>query len=269
MAAIFRTGLAVHQTKRVDEDITLDGARRLAAQCDSRWTEVYLNKKSRLVSFVRDDDRINVCYTTGTVGTVLSHPEHGRTQLFRTKVDMNMLSQLFGNPRMHTQCVYYDTKGKARVYERLVSEDGSPVTDDVVTALRTQVASIDQEIENLKLHRAALVETIEDTRRKRKEEERERARKALEETMRLVAASAKIKWSSKEAGKQLLIDEERIDRRRELTFCMNQNLHDFLESIDLREASRIVAHPEYEMFTDFVLHPVVRNEYDFLESASA
>lgn len=64
----------------VDGPITLSGARRLASACLDGWTEVYHKEKSRIVSFVREDARINVYYTTGTVATVLTHPIRGRLQ---------------------------------------------------------------------------------------------------------------------------------------------------------------------------------------------
>jgi hypothetical protein len=73
-----------------------DLARRLLAR------EIYLNETSRVVSFVRDGTRINVYYTTATVGTCLDHPTQGKTQLFRRGVTLEGLEQIFLNPRVHT-----------------------------------------------------------------------------------------------------------------------------------------------------------------------
>lgn len=86
--------------------LSLQSVRRLAT--DERWKEAYFNEKSRVVSFVRAGEieeraRINVYYTTGTVGTCLNHPKQGRTQLFRRNVKtLEELRAIFQNPRIHT-----------------------------------------------------------------------------------------------------------------------------------------------------------------------
>lgn len=74
-----------------------------------------MNEKARLVLFVRGCNRINVYYTTSTVATVFTQPGRGLAQLFCVKVDVNMLSQLFHNPRIHTGHGYYDARGKSCV----------------------------------------------------------------------------------------------------------------------------------------------------------
>ncbi|GAX22786.1 hypothetical protein FisN_11Hu323 [Fistulifera solaris] len=72
-----------------------------------RYTEIMLNDVSRVISFRRDRARINVYYSTGTVGTCLSHPTKGKTQLFRRDVTLQELKQLFQDPRLHTGKGYY------------------------------------------------------------------------------------------------------------------------------------------------------------------
>lgn len=65
-----------------------------------------------MISFVkgkRDDDswvRINVWYTTMTVGTCLTHPIQGKTQLFRRRVSRELLEKILKNPRIHTRKGY-------------------------------------------------------------------------------------------------------------------------------------------------------------------
>ncbi len=59
-----------------------------------------------LVSFRKDGARLNLYYTTGTVGTSLDHPKKGKTQMFRKGVDMELLEKLFKNPRLHTRKGY-------------------------------------------------------------------------------------------------------------------------------------------------------------------
>lgn len=65
-----------------------------------------------LVSFRKEIDgypaRINVYTTKMTVGTALNHPKQGKTQLFRKKVDEDLMCKIFDNPRVHT------TKGYQR-----------------------------------------------------------------------------------------------------------------------------------------------------------
>ena len=86
--------------------LNLERVRKLARE--EGLTEVYFNEDSRVVSFVKqyvngeDSARINVYWTTGTVGTCLNHPRQGRTQLFRRNMDLKSLAQIFRNPRIHT-----------------------------------------------------------------------------------------------------------------------------------------------------------------------
>jgi len=63
-----------------------------------------------VISFRKGDSspiRINVYWTTGTVGTCLDHPRQGKTQLFRRNVDLSTLREIFKNPRVHTGAGYY------------------------------------------------------------------------------------------------------------------------------------------------------------------
>lgn len=74
--------------------------RRIAGVCG--WQEVQFNHDSRVIGFVRGVERVNVYYTTGTVGTCIDHPRRGQTQLFRRNQSMHDLAQIFNNPRVHT-----------------------------------------------------------------------------------------------------------------------------------------------------------------------
>jgi len=84
---------------------TLEQVRRIARE---DYMEIYFNETSKIVSFCPEYDsddnavRINVYWTTGTVGTCLDHPRQGKTQLFRRNVDLSTLRLLFQNPRYHT-----------------------------------------------------------------------------------------------------------------------------------------------------------------------
>lgn len=66
------------------------------------YEEVQFNESSRVIGFRRADERVNVYYTTGTVGTALAHPRKGKTQLFRRNCSMERLLKIFDDPRTHT-----------------------------------------------------------------------------------------------------------------------------------------------------------------------
>ena len=74
------------------------------------YKEVCHNEVSRMLSFQKESIRINVYYTTGTVGTCLNHPRSGKTQLFRRNVSKSSLQAIFANPRVHTGDGYYKRK---------------------------------------------------------------------------------------------------------------------------------------------------------------
>ena len=63
-----------------------------------------------MVSFKKGDARVNVYWTKMTVGTCINHPSKGKTQLFRRKVSLRQLEQIFNNPRLHTGKGYYIKK---------------------------------------------------------------------------------------------------------------------------------------------------------------
>jgi hypothetical protein len=86
---------------------TIDEVRRIAEL--NEYVELSLNETSHVLSFCNQSGsaRINVYYTTGTVGTCLRHPQKGKTQLFRREVDVELLNRIFRNPRGHTGKGYY------------------------------------------------------------------------------------------------------------------------------------------------------------------
>ena len=79
-----------------------------------------------MISFRKESVRINVYYTTRTVGTCLNHPARGKTQLFRREVTMNQLAQIFENPRSHTGKGYYY---RQNVRQQWKTDDGSLTSD--------------------------------------------------------------------------------------------------------------------------------------------
>lgn len=74
------------------------------------WEEILPRKNPAMVSFLRDNERINVFHTTGTVATCIDHPVKGKTQLFRRNIDLKKLEEIFAKPRIHTGKGYYRAK---------------------------------------------------------------------------------------------------------------------------------------------------------------
>lgn len=75
--------------------------------CINGWVYIDHQENIKMLSFAKDGDRVNVYYSTMTVGTCINHHKQGKTQLFRKKVSMKMLMQIFKNPRVHTKTGYY------------------------------------------------------------------------------------------------------------------------------------------------------------------
>ncbi len=73
----------------------------------NRWEEIDLQPTNKLISFRKYDTRLNIYYSTFTVGTCLDHPIKGKTQLFRKNVEWGELEKVFSNPRAHTGKGYY------------------------------------------------------------------------------------------------------------------------------------------------------------------
>jgi len=55
----------------------------------------------------RFDCRINIYITKMSVTTYLDHPKNGRGQLYRKNVNVELLTGIFENPRIHTGIGYY------------------------------------------------------------------------------------------------------------------------------------------------------------------
>jgi hypothetical protein len=87
--------------------LKLEDVRSLAAF--DNYKEIQHNSTSRVIIFRNPSGstQVNVYYTTGTVGTCLNHPKQGKTQLFRRGVvNLDMLAEIFQNPRIHTGVGY-------------------------------------------------------------------------------------------------------------------------------------------------------------------
>lgn len=66
------------------------------------WQVIGYQDDIKMMSFKKAGMRVNVYTTKMTVGTCLVHPKKGATQLFRKNVNLELLREIFKNPRVHT-----------------------------------------------------------------------------------------------------------------------------------------------------------------------
>jgi hypothetical protein len=111
-------------------ELDVEAVRRAAVQ--GGLHEIYFNQTSRVVSFAPNPDdpraltRINIYYSTGTVGMCLEHPQQGKTQLFRRDVSMPLLRELMQDPRLHTGTGYHRRNVRQRLDPCVVCLDKQP-----------------------------------------------------------------------------------------------------------------------------------------------
>lgn len=67
-----------------------------------KWLFLTWQDDIKMLSFKKDNMRINIYTTTMTVGTCLTHPRKGKTQMFRKQVDYDLMENIFRNPRIHS-----------------------------------------------------------------------------------------------------------------------------------------------------------------------
>ncbi len=80
---------------------------------DKGWKMITWQEDIAMASFYKEKMRVNVYLTTMSVATSLDHPKKGKTQLFRKKVNLKLLTRIFENPRVHTGSGYY-TKNQTK-----------------------------------------------------------------------------------------------------------------------------------------------------------
>lgn len=71
------------------------------------WKFARYQKDIEMLSFIREQARINIYLTTMTVATAIHHPFKGKTQLFRRDVSFGLLKAIMRYPRVHTKKGYY------------------------------------------------------------------------------------------------------------------------------------------------------------------
>jgi hypothetical protein len=132
-----------------------DFVRGLAASIEG-VEEISFNPTSRLISFQKASDeeaRINVYYTTRTVGTALDHPRQSKTQLFRRECSPSEVIEIMKNPRVHTGRGY-----KSKASMRLEGRRGVEV--DKEEEARCKLLECDKEMTDSMEKRRSLLRTI-------------------------------------------------------------------------------------------------------------
>ena len=152
--------------------------RELAAKADLK--ESYYNDESKVVSFVPHSDhgqtkRINVYWTTGTVGTCVLHPRQGHTQAFRRDVTPSLLEKLMLNPRLHTDTSYRRKRSRGNSSSS-TSSSATFIIDpaDEESELIKQQMKLKQELNDVE----TLLEVYKFRREEKKRQEEERRRQA-------------------------------------------------------------------------------------------
>lgn len=84
--------------------MNIDEIKIMAKEHD--WEYLTFQEDIGMLSFTKNDMRMNIYTTKMTVGTCLNHPKKGKTQLFRKHVTPDELKKLFKNPRHHTNKGY-------------------------------------------------------------------------------------------------------------------------------------------------------------------
>lgn len=136
---------------------SLDFVRGVAEACDG-VEEISFNPTSRVVSFrTAEDARVNVYYTTRTIGTALDHPIQGKSQLFRRNCTNAELVAIMNNPRLHTNKGYQRTRAR-------ISDDSEYFTSGIVEegeeTARQALLECDAEVSKLLKRRQRLISSV-------------------------------------------------------------------------------------------------------------
>lgn len=159
--------------------------------------EIFYNEESRVVSFVpargntNPLTRLNVYFTTMTVGTCIDHPFQGKTQLFRRNVTLEQLKEIALDPRIHTGQGYRQVvKQEKRTREEEAHDSMENVTLGEEAELREELKRLLDRAEMIK----EALKGIEEKRRKEEaeaEEKRQQEAAEAEEVKRTAALEAR------------------------------------------------------------------------------
>lgn len=146
---------------------SVDFVRGCAAAAKRGIEEISFNTQSCIISFRHPDGaRINVYYTTKTIGIALANPNQGNSQLFRRNCTQDELIEILQNPRVRTGHGYDYRASNQRARAEFVgfsfSTSGDAATKDVNIEedFRNRLRDLDSEIEVLLEKRQTLCESI-------------------------------------------------------------------------------------------------------------
>jgi len=144
------------QAHRTGSEWSPDFVRGVAAACVG-VEEISYNPTSRVISFrTVQGVRVNVYYTTRTIGTALDHPLQGKTQLFRRNCSDEELVTIMNNPRVHTDKGYQ----RKRARTSLESTYGAGIVVDGEEEVRSALMECDEEMTKLSKRRQQLLSSI-------------------------------------------------------------------------------------------------------------
>jgi hypothetical protein len=129
-------------------------------------TEISSNEQSRVISFrsnAAGGARINIYYTTQTVGTALSHPSQGATQLFRRNCTYMELANVFQNPRVHTGKGYKRKRDETSGLEIILTPYGRGFLVDKEIDDRNALLEIEEQIAELHSKKRHILMRIRET----------------------------------------------------------------------------------------------------------
>ena len=216
-----------HSNAHFDLARVRDMAKRASLQ------ETYFNEASRVISFAPlrsrphqagaawglSGGRLNVYYTTRTVGTCLDHPDKGKTQLFRSAVSDELLLELMYNPRAHTGVGYHHGSPKAAKLTPLEAE-ASPRDEEAELGAHAQRLEA-----QLAAHMAAYIAPYQNAlqdvqqslsllKRKREEDEEQSRARRREAEAELQRAQEQITREADEARAAAEAEHKRAEDRR-------------------------------------------------------
>ena len=148
------------------EALPITAVRQLAAE--HKLQELAHNEASRVISFLTRPAGgdalsflINVCYTTGTVGTCMEHPRRGKTQLMRRNCTLPQLREIMANPRVHTGKGYYKRRRKDTAEQSLNGRPALDFPQSEEMELRHELAGLDKEMANIEKKRRAVLQRLQ------------------------------------------------------------------------------------------------------------
>jgi hypothetical protein len=181
--------------------------RHIALMCGAQ--EIYLNEVSKVISFRVGFARVNIYYTTGTVGTCIEHPVSGKTQLFRRNQTISTVATIFRDPRVHTGAGYYQTFDKIDKKRKVNNMSVEEIEEE--EALKQQLQSLSEISDELKAQQQLVTDALQTFETKRELQRQEVAQKAaaVEKQRQVVIAQQQ----QQEMRRLFKIDKERIRAR--------------------------------------------------------